>query len=469
MASKNDDFFGGMFDFNGDGKTDLGEQFIAYKIFEEVTKEEDSDSDDSDDIGFSPRRTSTYRPTAQPVKTMPSAQPLPEHISFTDYKSSRRAFVGEIFLSLLVAAVLCFIPGIIVWAAISSYDAKNSASGFVVTVFVIVGLVIAGIILFAAASSISGSYKNLMKAKEIYLKGAAADELNQQKKAKKKRTIWICSILGAGLILLIVISSVNSSRLAADYSNAEMLISEGQYAEATAVLESIKEKDYNDTSALLLLCKAHTQYEAGRSVDAYYTMQDAQFRYQTEEQTAEITAFKSTLKQEYDDYISRMAERNRQEYEDRITNGVPYVGMSESRINDTSLGRPSDKVRHNYQVKNGEQYLANLYDFYQNGKCVFTARCVQGTVTEVWDNRDNPQTPYTPSGSGKKTYDTDPSVDGFSDPEDFYDWYWDDFFDYEDAEDYYYTTRRTFSRTGCQTGQKVNGKWKCAAFRYAAF
>ena len=30
MGSKNDDFFGGMFDFNGDGKTDLGEEFLAY-------------------------------------------------------------------------------------------------------------------------------------------------------------------------------------------------------------------------------------------------------------------------------------------------------------------------------------------------------------------------------------------------------------------------------------------------------
>ena len=32
----------------------------------------------------------------------------------------------------------------------------------------------------------------------------------------------------------------------------------------------------------------------------------------------------------------------------------------------------------------------------------------------------------------------EPSVEGFFDPEDFYDWYWDDFFDYEDAEGYYY-------------------------------
>ena len=40
--SKGDSFwdnpFGGMFDFNGDGKEDLGEQWIAMKIFEECIK-----------------------------------------------------------------------------------------------------------------------------------------------------------------------------------------------------------------------------------------------------------------------------------------------------------------------------------------------------------------------------------------------------------------------------------------------
>ena len=33
-----DDFMNGMFDFNSDGKTDLGEEFIAYNIYEDVTK-----------------------------------------------------------------------------------------------------------------------------------------------------------------------------------------------------------------------------------------------------------------------------------------------------------------------------------------------------------------------------------------------------------------------------------------------
>lgn len=44
-----DNPFGGIFDFNGDGKEDFGEQWLAYKIFEECTKEEESHHDYSSD------------------------------------------------------------------------------------------------------------------------------------------------------------------------------------------------------------------------------------------------------------------------------------------------------------------------------------------------------------------------------------------------------------------------------------
>ncbi len=64
------------------------------------------------------------------------------------YQSRKHAFVGELFRSLFVAALLCFIAGVI-WAAISSYDPRNSASGFVVTIFVIIGLAAVGMILYA--------------------------------------------------------------------------------------------------------------------------------------------------------------------------------------------------------------------------------------------------------------------------------------------------------------------------------
>ena len=39
---------------------------------------------------------------------------------------------------------------------------------------------------------------------------------------------------------------------------------------------------------------------------------------------------------------------------------------------------------------------------------------------------------------GSSSPDPEFKVDDFTDPEDFYDWYWDDFVDYEEAEEYYY-------------------------------
>ena len=45
--------FGGIFDFNKDGKEDFGEQWIGFKILEECTKEEKDMNDyDSDHSSF---------------------------------------------------------------------------------------------------------------------------------------------------------------------------------------------------------------------------------------------------------------------------------------------------------------------------------------------------------------------------------------------------------------------------------
>lgn len=41
-----DDFFGRMFDFNGDGQTDIGEDWLAFKMFEECTKADGEPEDD---------------------------------------------------------------------------------------------------------------------------------------------------------------------------------------------------------------------------------------------------------------------------------------------------------------------------------------------------------------------------------------------------------------------------------------
>ena len=121
---------------------------------------------------------------------------------------------------------------------------------------------------------------------------------------------------------------------------------------------------------------------------------------------------------------------------------VPYVGMSENMIDKTDLGKPRDEVRHNKEVMGGLAYEANLYDFEKDGWIIFTARCVQGKVIQVWDENYKHRVPTSDKSktpSTQKSTTTDPyHADEFDDAEDFYDEYYDDFYDYYDAEDYWY-------------------------------
>ena len=53
MAAEPFDLFGGLFDLDGDGRTDIAEEFLAYKMFEAVTgegreDEEDPENDEED-------------------------------------------------------------------------------------------------------------------------------------------------------------------------------------------------------------------------------------------------------------------------------------------------------------------------------------------------------------------------------------------------------------------------------------
>ena len=49
MVWGNDDFFSGMFDFNGDGQTDAAEAVLGFQILDEMDLEdgEDNDSDNN--------------------------------------------------------------------------------------------------------------------------------------------------------------------------------------------------------------------------------------------------------------------------------------------------------------------------------------------------------------------------------------------------------------------------------------
>jgi hypothetical protein len=224
------------------------------------------------------------------------------------------------------------------------------------------------------------------------------------------------------------------------YSKALNCVSEGAYEQAEILLKSIEDEDYGDTASILALIYAMNAFEREDTFGAQKYLNQLSFKNLTSEQQDQLDAFVL----EMTEVCKVMRELQRIEREakeiERIRNGVPFVGMSESKISSTSLGSPKSEIRHNYECINGEQYLANLYDFVSGGRVIFTARCVRGKVTEVWDNRnDEPYVPsYRPSKPKDDTIEEDPyNAKDYSNEEDFYYDNYDDFFDYYDAEAYW--------------------------------
>lgn len=54
MIWNNDDFFGGMFDFDGDGKTDAIEAALGYQILDEMSQSNENNK--NQDEQFIPQR-----------------------------------------------------------------------------------------------------------------------------------------------------------------------------------------------------------------------------------------------------------------------------------------------------------------------------------------------------------------------------------------------------------------------------
>lgn len=132
----------------------------------------------------------------------------------------------------------------------------------------------------------------------------------------------------------------------------------------------------------------------------------------------------------------RAEEQERIREENWRKNGAPYVGMRESEITKTSIGKYS-KTGGNYK---GSKRCNLYYWFNSKGEQIYAVRCCDGEVIQVWDDRDDPRSfkvnstkPYYNSSN----YDDEYNVKDYYSAEDFYDEHYDDFFDYYDAENYY--------------------------------
>ena len=216
-------------------------------------------------------------------------------------------------------------------------------------------------------------------------------------------------------------------------------LNQKQYRAAESCFSSAARADYGDAGAYELYSSA-LEYRKNR-------------RYLSAKSKAEagIRASRSTQAQHYGTQLLSGIESDLTAWKQahpglsgELAAEVPYVGMSEQDISNTMLGYPST-VQHSQETVSGKSVTANNYDFVSNGRVVFSARCVQGKVTKVWDTRSSP---YKQSGgssksgssksSGTSRKKSDPyDASSYAHPEDFYDWYYDDFWDYEDAEDYW--------------------------------
>lgn len=178
--------WGGPFDFNGDGKTTWDEEAFGLALMEQCQKNSDS---------------SAYTPShkTRGSKAMPTIKPVPDVVDERNYDALISDYRGECVCA-VVAMIVLLIPAILIlWAVFSTYDKDNSASGFLIAVFAIAGLIYGGTVLSVAGKSISTSLENIELVKKRY-SGPAI-----QKHKKSKWWLWI--IIPAVIIGIILLSS----------------------------------------------------------------------------------------------------------------------------------------------------------------------------------------------------------------------------------------------------------------------
>ncbi len=231
-----------------------------------------------------------------------------------------------------------------------------------------------------------------------------------------------------------------------NYNEALALFGEEKYSECFHTLCELRRymdySDYRDIIAFTELSSAHISYEEGNVLAAERELGQIRFKETDPDSIEGYREFAALVRKESVPLKEEAARRDLERYRERIENGVPYVGMSESEIKNTSLGSPSDKVGSNMADIKGKFYKTTIYYFYKNGALIFSARCARGSVINVWDYRDAPRTFSLNTSASKNRSsgiaDSDPlNAKDYSDPEDFYFDNEDDFEDFEDAEDYF--------------------------------
>lgn len=171
------DFWGGLFDFNGDGKTTWDEEMLGLSLMEEDRKRTAKNLESD----------FTYKYKEPKVKSVPTIKQVPEIVDETNYLSLRSGYRIECICA-VIALVIMLIPAVVIlWAVYSTYDPRNSASDFVTIVFTLAGLGYGGVLLYATFKSINTSIENIALVNERY----SGPELPK----KKSKLKWLLLLL----------------------------------------------------------------------------------------------------------------------------------------------------------------------------------------------------------------------------------------------------------------------------------
>ena len=400
-----------------------------------------------------PVNTDKYIP---PVKETPDEQKKIRRV-YDRVKKEKTQNLFMVYVSLfliLLAGVLSFF----LW--------RNNTHGDYDTILIVMG--IAGavflIILFRALSTERKLARKISAAERRYtwlsdspgpgLKGY--DRLSGSNDSLTKVIIAVFVILIAIAVLTAGIKEDNRRKEEAEaLQRAEEMyqlgleqFSDGKYSAASKSFGIAKEKNIGES-------QAYWYYSVGMDYAASNSYYSARDRIKSGSNCATTSETKQVGKkllaqiekdeQKYNEQLKKQREEEERQYLQSLAKSLPYVGMSEQYINDTALGKPSSTVRHNREMINGQSLVANLYDYTRNGYVIFTARCINGEVYQVFDHRSDPykqSSGSSSSSSSKKSSSSTKKSDLFhasdyAHPDDFYYDNYDDFWDYEDAEDYW--------------------------------
>ena len=186
------DFWGGMFDFNGDGKTTWDEEMLGLSLLEEDRKRT------AKNLESKP----TYNYKEPKARKIPTIKEVPEVVDETNYKFLCSEYRTECICA-IVALIVMLLPAVLIlWAVYSTYDPKNSASDFITIIFTLAGLVYGGVVLHTTFKSINTSMENLNLVKERYSGPALPKKIHNIK--------WAFLLIVLVFILICVCTNVEN-------------------------------------------------------------------------------------------------------------------------------------------------------------------------------------------------------------------------------------------------------------------